>query len=52
MALKNIYEVFDEFKNVKTKQERIDVLRKNNSWALKSVLQGVFHHLQVLLANR
>ena len=43
MALKNIYEVFDEFKNVKTKQERIDILRKNNSWALRSVLQGVFH---------
>lgn len=42
MALKNIYEVFNEFKNAKTKQERIDVLRKNDSWALKSVLQGVF----------
>ena len=43
MALKNIYEVLNDFKKVKTKQERIDVLRKNDSWALKSVLQGVFH---------
>lgn len=43
MALKNIYEVLNEFKKVKTKQERIEVLRKNESWALKSVLQGVFH---------
>ncbi len=43
MALKNIYEVLNEFKTVKTKQERIGVLRKNESWALKSVLQGAFH---------
>lgn len=43
MAIKNIYEVFNEFKRAKTKQERVDVLRKNESWALRSLLQGVFH---------
>lgn len=43
MAIKNIYEVLNEFKAVKTKQERIDVLRKNDSWALKMVLQAIFH---------
>jgi hypothetical protein len=43
MANKNIYEVLDEFKTAKTKQDRIGVLRKNDTWALKSVLQGVFH---------
>ena len=42
MALKNIYEVFNEFKKVKTKQERIESLRKNDSWALRNVLLGVF----------
>lgn len=43
MANKNIYEVFDEFKQTKTKQERLDILRKNDSWALRNVLQGVYH---------
>ena len=42
MALKNIYEVLNDFRNAKTKQERIEVLKRNESWALKSVLQGVF----------
>ena len=43
MAIKNVYEVFDDFKNVKTKAERLDVLRKNDSFALRQVLLGVFH---------
>lgn len=42
MAIKNIYEVFDEFKNAKTKQDRIEVLRRNNNYALLNVLQGAF----------
>lgn len=42
MAIKNMYEVFDDFKNVKTKQERIDVLRRNDNYALRNVLQGAF----------
>jgi hypothetical protein len=42
MAIKNVYEVFDDFKNAKTKAERIEVLRKNKNFALLSVLQGTF----------
>lgn len=42
MANKNIYEVFDDFKNVKTKQERLDVLRRNDTYALRNVLIGAF----------
>lgn len=40
MAIKNVYEVLDDFRNAKTKQDRLDVLRRNNSFALKSILQG------------
>lgn len=40
MANKNIYEVFNEFKQATTKQERIDALRKNDNYALRNVLQG------------
>lgn len=43
MANKNIYEVFDDFKAVKSKTDRINVLRKNDSYALRQVLLGVFH---------
>lgn len=43
MANKNVYEVFDDFRKAKTKQERLDVLRKNDTWALKSVIQGALH---------
>ena len=42
---KNIYEVFDDFKNAKTKEERLTILRKNESWALKNVLMGAFNPL-------
>lgn len=40
MATKNISEVFEEFKKAKTKQEKVDCLRKNQSYALINVLQG------------
>jgi hypothetical protein len=43
MANKNIYEVFNEFKTTKTKQDRIGVLRKNDSWALRNVLVGALN---------
>lgn len=43
MAIKNVYEILNEFKNVKTKAERLDVLHKNDSYALRQVLLGVFH---------
>ena len=33
MAIKNVYEVFDDFKSVKTKAERLDVLKKNDTFA-------------------
>jgi hypothetical protein len=39
---KNIYEVFDEFANANTKQEKIDVLAKNWTPTLKLVLQLTF----------
>ena len=42
MANKNIYEVFDDFKNAKTKQDRIEVLKRNNNYALQNVLIGAF----------
>ena len=40
---KNIYEVFDDFKAAKTKEERITILRRNDTWALRNVLMGAFH---------
>jgi Asp-tRNA(Asn)/Glu-tRNA(Gln) amidotransferase B subunit len=40
MANKNIYEVFNEFKTATTKKDRIEVLKKNDNWALRNVLQG------------
>ena len=43
MAIKNIYEVLDDFKNAKTKADRLDILRKNDTYALRQVLLGVFH---------
>lgn len=43
VATKNIYEIFDEFQQRTTKEDRLAVLRYNESYALKSVLQGMFH---------
>jgi len=43
MANKNIYEVFDEFKKAKNKADRIMVLQKNDTPALRDVLIGTFH---------
>lgn len=40
--LKAIYEVFDEFEQAKTTKEKVDVLQRNSSYALKNVLQGTF----------
>lgn len=39
---KNIYEVLNEFKAATTKAERLQVLQKNDSYALRSILQGSF----------
>ena len=43
MANKNIYEVFDDFKKAKTKADRILILQKNDTPALRDVLIGAFH---------
>jgi hypothetical protein len=40
--MKNLYEVFDEFEAAETGEEKIDVLRRNKTWALTNVLQGAF----------
>lgn len=41
--MKNLYEVFDEFEEAKTKQERMKVIEKNLSKALVDVLQVTYH---------
>ena len=40
---KNVYEIFDEFEQAKTKKDKIDVLRRNVNYALRNVLQGTFN---------
>lgn len=40
---KNVYEVFEEIELAEDDFERIDMLRRNSSYALKSVLKGMFH---------
>lgn len=42
MSIKNVYEVLNEFKTAKSKQERVEVLRNNDSYALRNVLFGAF----------
>lgn len=42
MSKKNIYEVLDDFKNAKTKQDRINALRRNDTYALRNILLGAF----------
>lgn len=43
MSKKNVYEIFDEFRAVSMKQDRLDALVRNDSWALRQVLLGAFH---------
>lgn len=43
MAVKNLYEVFDEFQKATKKEDKIAVLRNNKSYALDCVLRGAFH---------
>jgi hypothetical protein len=40
---KNIYEIFDEFENAHTKQEKINVIQKNINQTLINVLLLTFH---------
>ena len=37
-----IYEVFERVSKAKSKKERVDILRTNESWALKDVIRGIF----------
>jgi hypothetical protein len=36
----DVYEVFELFEKTKTRAEKIEVLKKNESWALKDILKG------------
>lgn len=40
--MKNIYEIFDEYEKAETIDDKINVLRSNESYALRNVLQGTF----------
>lgn len=40
--MKNVYEIFDEFEKATNKQDKINILRYNQNYALKSVLKGTF----------
>lgn len=41
--MKQIYEIFEEFEKAKGKKEKIEVLQKNDNFALRTVLQAAFH---------
>jgi hypothetical protein len=41
--MKNMYEIFDEFEEAKTKKERLDVIGKNLSKTLVDVLELTYH---------
>ena len=41
--MKNIYEIFDEFEEAKSKKERMAVIERNLSKALVEVLELTFH---------
>ena len=41
--MKNLYEVFAEFEKATMREEKIDILRNNKSYALECVLRGAFH---------
>lgn len=36
----DVYEVFELFEKAKTRKEKVDVLKKHESWAIKDVLKG------------
>lgn len=40
--MKNVYEVFEEFEKAQTKEDRLNVLRRNGNYAVKSILQGTY----------
>lgn len=40
--MKYVYEVIEEVQKAKTKADKVDTLKKNDSWALKDVLRGTY----------
>jgi hypothetical protein len=40
--MKNLYEVFEEFENAPKREDKINILRNNKSYALECVLRGTF----------
>lgn len=42
MTTKNIYEVFDEFEAAPSRKDKVAVLQRNSTYALKSLLKGTF----------
>lgn len=39
--MKLVYEVFAEYNKARTKEDRISILKKNDSWALKDIIRGI-----------
>ena len=58
--MNHLYEVIEKVKAIKTKEEKINFLRQNETWALKDILKGsydptlnglylrVLHHLRLI----
>lgn len=40
--MKYIYEVIEEAQKAKTKSEKVSILKKNDTWALKDILRGTY----------
>jgi hypothetical protein len=49
---KNLYEIFEEFEKAETNEERVDVLRRNNNYALFNVLQLTFHPASEFMVDK
>lgn len=43
LMYKNLYEIFEEFEQRKTKSDKIAVLRFNANYALRTILKGTFN---------
>lgn len=40
--MKYVYEAIEEVQKAKTKADKVDKLKKNDSWALKDILRGTY----------
>ena len=40
--MKNVYEIFEEFEKATKRQDRVNILKFNDNFALRSILQGTF----------